>query len=57
MSEVSLGRTLGRTDQAIADWKKNTKVPKFAEQILRVVYAAHAYYAESQAAGEGGLVR
>ena len=42
MSLASLGRTLGRTDQAIAGWEKNSKVPKFADQMLRVVYAAHA---------------
>jgi DNA-binding transcriptional regulator YiaG len=41
MSQTSLGRTLGRTDQAIAGWEKNSKVPKFADQMLRVVYAAH----------------
>ena len=41
MSQASLGRTLGRTDQAIAGWEKNSKVPKFADQMLRVVYAAH----------------
>ena len=42
MSQASLGRTLSRTDQAIAGWEKNSKVPKFADQMLRVVYAAHA---------------
>ena len=42
MSQASLGRTLGRTDQAIAGWEKNSKVPKFADQMLRVVYAVHA---------------
>ena len=42
MSQASLGRTLGRTDQAIAGWEKNNKVPKFADKMLRVVYAAHA---------------
>ena len=29
----------------------------FADQILQVVYAAHACYAESQAAAEEGLAR
>jgi DNA-binding transcriptional regulator YiaG len=42
MSQASLGRMLGRTDQAIAGWEKNSKVPKFADQMLRVFYAAHA---------------
>ncbi len=41
MSQASLGRMLGRTDQAIAGWEKNSKVPKFADQMLRVFYAAH----------------
>lgn len=30
------------TDQAIAGWEKNSKVPIFADQMLRVFYAAHA---------------
>jgi len=42
LSQSSLGRTLGRTDQAIAGWEKNSTVPKFADQMLRVFYAAHA---------------
>ena len=42
MSQASLGRTLGRTDRAIAGWEQNSKVPKFADRMLRVVYAAHA---------------
>jgi DNA-binding transcriptional regulator YiaG len=31
MSQASLGRTLGRKDQAIAGWEQNSKVPKFAD--------------------------
>lgn len=42
LSQASLGRALGRTDQAIANWEKTSKVPKFADQMLRVLYAAHA---------------
>jgi DNA-binding transcriptional regulator YiaG len=42
MSQSSLGKGLGRTDQAVAGWEKNSKVPKFADQMLRVFYAAHA---------------
>ncbi len=42
MSQATLGKALGRTDQAIAGWEKNSKVPKFADQMLRVFYAAHA---------------
>ena len=42
MSQASLGKALGRTDQAIAGWEKTSKIPKFADQMLRVFYAAHA---------------
>lgn len=42
MSQAALGKALGRTDQAIAGWEKTSKVPKFADQMLRVFYAAHA---------------
>jgi DNA-binding transcriptional regulator YiaG len=42
LSQSSLGRTLRRTDQAIAGCENDSKVPKFADQMLRVFYAAHA---------------
>lgn len=42
MSQAVLGKALGRSDQAVAGWEKHGKVPKFADQLLRVLYAAHA---------------
>jgi DNA-binding transcriptional regulator YiaG len=42
MSQSSLGKSMGRTDQAIAGWEKSGKIPKYADTLLRVLYAAHA---------------
>ena len=42
MSQASLGKAMGRTDQAIAGWEKSGKIPKYADTLLRVLYAAHA---------------
>lgn len=42
MSQASLGKSIGRTDQAIAGWEKSGKIPKYADTLLRVLYAAHA---------------
>lgn len=42
LSQASLGKTMGRTDQAVALWEKRSMVPKFADMMIRVIYAAHA---------------
>ena len=42
MSQGGLGKALGRSDQAVAGWEKTSRVPKFADTMLRVLYAAHA---------------
>ena len=42
MSQASLGKALGRSDQSIASWEKRGQIPKFADSVLRVLYAAHA---------------
>jgi DNA-binding transcriptional regulator YiaG len=42
MSQTSLGKALGRTEQAVAIWEKSGKVPKFADTLIRVIYAAQA---------------
>jgi DNA-binding transcriptional regulator YiaG len=42
LSQASLGNSLGRTDQAVAGWEKTGKIPKYADIMLRVLYAAHA---------------
>ncbi|QRQ86586.1 hypothetical protein [Cupriavidus oxalaticus] len=41
MSQATLGQALGRTDQAVAIWEKKDCVPKAADLVLRVLYAAH----------------
>jgi DNA-binding transcriptional regulator YiaG len=42
MSQAAIGKALGRTEQAVAIWEKSGKVPKFADTLMRVIYAAHA---------------
>ncbi len=42
MSQASLGKALGRSEQAVAIWEKSGKVPKFADTLIRVIYAAHS---------------
>ena len=42
MSQSSLGKALGRTDQAVALWEKKSNIPKAADLVLRVLYATHA---------------
>lgn len=42
MSQASLGKALGRTEQSVAIWEKLGKVPKFADSLVRVIYAAQA---------------
>lgn len=42
MSQTSLGKALGRSDQSVANWEKRGQIPKFADSMLRVLYAAHA---------------
>jgi DNA-binding transcriptional regulator YiaG len=43
LSQSSLGKTLGRTDQAVALWEKRSVIPKFADVMIRVLYAAHVH--------------
>lgn len=42
MSQAALGKALGRSEQSVAIWEKNGKVPKFADTLIRVIYAAHS---------------
>jgi len=42
MSQKTLGRSLGRTEQSVAVWEKSGRIPKFADVMMRVIYAAHA---------------
>lgn len=42
MSQASLGKALGRSDQSVAIWEKRGQIPKFADSMIRVLYAAHS---------------
>lgn len=42
MSRNSLGKALGRSDQSVAIWEKQGRIPKFADSMMRVLYAAHS---------------
>lgn len=42
MSQASLGKAFGRSDQAVAGWERTSNVPKYADSMVRVLYAAHA---------------
>ncbi len=39
LSQKSLGKLFGYTEQAVAKWEKSGKVPKSADALIRVVYA------------------
>jgi putative transcriptional regulator len=38
LSQKSLGKLLGCTEQAIAKWEKTGKVPKTADLVIRIIY-------------------
>lgn len=38
LSQSSIGKTLGVTDQAIAKWEKTGRVPKTADRFMRLLY-------------------
>jgi len=42
MSQRSLGQALGRTEQTIATWEKNGHIPKYADTMMRFIYARHS---------------
>jgi len=42
LSQKSLGKKLGYTEQAVAKWEKTGKIPKAAEYFLRSIYLATA---------------
>lgn len=42
MSQASFGRAIGKSDQAVAIWEKSSKIPKYADTMIRVIYAAHS---------------
>jgi len=42
LSQPALGKLLGIGVQPIARWEKNGRVPRWADKLLRLFYAAHA---------------
>lgn len=38
LSQKSLGKLLGCTEQAVAKWEKSGKIPKTAEFVVRIIY-------------------
>lgn len=51
LSQKSLGKLLGCTEQAVAKWEKSGKIPKTADMIIRMMYKqAH------DELGDGGAV-
>ncbi len=42
LSQPSLGRLMGIDGQSVARWEKSSKVPRWADKLLRLLYAAHA---------------
>jgi len=40
MSQKSLGKLLGYTEQAVAKWEKYGKIPKAADALIRLIYQA-----------------
>jgi len=42
MSQPSLAKLLGVDGQTVARWEKTGKVPKWADKLVRLLYAAHA---------------
>lgn len=41
MSQATFGQALGRSDQSVAVWEKQGRIPKFADTMVRVIYAVH----------------
>ncbi len=42
LSQPALGKLMGIDGQSIARWEKSGKVPRWADKLLRLLYAAHA---------------
>ena len=42
LSQPALGKLMGIDGQSIARWEKTGKVPKWADKLVRLFYAAHA---------------
>ncbi len=42
LSQPALGKLMGIDGQSIARWEKTGKVPRWADKLVRLLYAAHA---------------
>jgi len=42
MSQASIGKMLGCTEQTVSLWERHGKVPLWADKFLRMTYMAHA---------------
>jgi transcriptional regulator with XRE-family HTH domain len=42
LSQPALGKLMGIDGQSIARWEKSGKVPRWADKLVRLLYAGHA---------------
>ena len=42
LSQPALGKLMGIDGQSIARWEKTSRVPRWADKLVRLLYAAHA---------------
>ena len=42
LSQPALGKLMGIDAQSIARWEKTSRVPRWADKLVRLLYAAHA---------------
>ncbi len=42
LSQPAMGKLMGIDGQTVARWEKTSKVPRWADKLLRLLYAAHA---------------
>ena len=42
LSQPALGKLMGIDGQSIARWEKSGKVPRWADKLMRLLYAGHA---------------
>ena len=42
LSQPALGKLMGIDGQSVARWEKTSKVPRWADKLIRLLYTAHA---------------
>ena len=42
LSQPALGKRMGADGQSVARWEKTSKVPRWADKLVRLLYVAHA---------------